>query len=44
MVVDAFVYMYVVGAGLAFGVGTVAWIGWKMIQRSNRKTKRKAVV
>lgn len=46
MVVDAFVYMYVVGSGTALGVGTVVFIGWKIVQRSNKKVtkKRKAVI
>lgn len=45
MVVDAFFYMFVVGAGTASGVGVVALIGWKIVQRSNNKRlKRRAVV
>ncbi|MBU8905579.1 hypothetical protein [Desertibacillus haloalkaliphilus] len=49
MVVDAFIYFVAIGSGTATGVGIVAWIGWKIIQRSNRKgnvekNKRKAVV
>lgn len=43
MVVDAFMYMYFVGAGTALGVASVAFLGWKVVQRSNRKkTKRGA--
>lgn len=48
MVVDAFIYMYFIGAGVTAGAGTVAFIGWKVVQRSLRKqektVKRKAVV
>ena len=36
---DAFIYMYVVGAGTAAGVGTVLFIGWKIW---NRQAKKKA--
>lgn len=35
--VDAFIYMYFVAAGAALGVATIAWIAWKVVQRSNRK-------
>lgn len=42
MVVDAFIYMYFVGAGTALGVATVAWIGWKVVNRQkNKVVKRK---
>lgn len=42
MVVEAFIYMYFVGLGTALGVGTVVFIGWKFLQRSNKKNiKRK---
>lgn len=42
MVVEAFIYMYFVGLGTALGVGTVAFMGWKVVQRSNnKKVKRK---
>ena len=34
---DAFLYMYVVGAGTSLGVATVIFGGWKVYQRSNRK-------
>lgn len=37
MVVDAFFYMYFVGAGTSAGVGTIVFIGWKVVQRSNKK-------
>lgn len=43
MVVDAFMYMYVVGAGTAFGVATVAFVSWKVVQRSNNKPKKKKI-
>ncbi|MFP7202629.1 hypothetical protein SFC08_16790 [Lysinibacillus halotolerans] len=40
--VEAFIYMYFVGLGTALGVGTVAFMGWKVVQRSNnKKVKRK---
>lgn len=42
--VDAFIYMYFLGLGAALGVGTVAWIGWKVVERSNnKKSKKKGV-
>lgn len=45
MVVDAFFYMFTLGAGAATGVGVVAFFGWKVVQFSNRKKKqRKAVI
>ncbi|GGJ63384.1 hypothetical protein GGR02_001396 [Anoxybacillus voinovskiensis] len=46
MVVDAFFYMFTLGAGAASGVGVVAFFGWKVVQFSNRKKKqqRKAVI
>ncbi|KIQ93628.1 hypothetical protein LH47_02309 [Anoxybacillus thermarum] len=45
MVVDAFFYMFTLGAGAASGVGVVAFFGWKLVQFSNRKKKpRKAVI
>lgn len=34
---DAFVYMFFVGSGVASGVAVVAWVGWKVVQRSNNK-------
>lgn len=44
--VEAFMYMYVVGAGTAFGVATVVFVSWKVYQRSAKgsnpmKKKRK---
>ena len=40
--VEAFIYMYFVGLGTALGVGTVAFMGWKVVQKSNnKKMKRK---
>lgn len=41
MVVNAFIYMYFVGAGTALGVATVALLSWKVYQRMNRKSKKK---
>lgn len=41
MVVDAFFYMFTLGAGAASGVGVVAFFGWKIVQFSNRKTSKK---
>lgn len=38
----AFVYFFVIGAGAASGVGVVAWIGWKIVARAQRKQSRKA--
>ncbi|MFC5732175.1 hypothetical protein [Cytobacillus gottheilii] len=34
---EAFMYMYVVGAGTAAGVGTVAFIGWKVWSKQSKK-------
>ncbi|AIF45731.1 hypothetical protein X953_19845 (plasmid) [Virgibacillus sp. SK37] len=39
--VDAFIYMYFVGAGTAFGVATVAGISWKVVQRNKNKQPKK---
>lgn len=36
---DAFVYMYVVGAGTSLGIATVAYLSWKVVKRSNKKMK-----
>lgn len=45
MVVDAFIYFFFIGAGTASGVGAVALIAWKIVQRSNHKmSKRRGVV
>ncbi|MGG1657247.1 MULTISPECIES: hypothetical protein [Geobacillus] len=47
MVVDAFFYMFTLGAGAAAGVGVIAFLGWKIVQFSNRKAKkqqRRAVI
>lgn len=43
--VDAFIYMFVIGSGTALGVAVVGFLSWKVIQRSNKpKTvKRKGV-
>ena len=35
-----FVYFFFLGAGLATGVGVVAWVGWKIVQRSQRKREK----
>jgi len=40
MVVDAFFYMYFVGSGTAAGVGSIVFIAWKIVQRSNNKNKK----
>lgn len=41
---DAFIYMYVVGAGTASGVATVAFISWKIYKRvNNKKPKQRKV-
>ncbi len=34
-------YMYFVGAGTALGVATVAFMGWKVVKRSNNKQGRR---
>ncbi|OKO97017.1 MULTISPECIES: hypothetical protein [Geobacillus] len=39
--VDAFFYMFTLGAGAASGIGVVAFLGWKIVQFSNRKTLKK---
>lgn len=42
MVVDAFIYMYFVGAGTALGIASVAWLSWKVVLKSKKKkTKNK---
>jgi len=41
MVVDVFIYMYFVGAGIALGIGTIVLIGWKIFQRSQKKRKKR---
>lgn len=39
---DAFIYMYVVGAGTAAGVATVGLIAWKIVTRAkNPQVKKK---
>lgn len=38
---EAFIYMYVVGAGTALGVASVAWIAWKVVQRDAKKITKK---
>lgn len=40
MVVDAFFYMYFVGAGTSAGIATIAFVGWKVVQRSKNKLKK----
>lgn len=40
--VDAFFYMYFVGAGTALGVATVAYFSWKVVtKQKNKAGKRK---
>lgn len=43
---EAFLYFYFIGAGTAAGVASIAWIGWKVVQRGSKRDarKRKAVV
>lgn len=41
MVVDAFIYMFFVGAGTAAGVASIAFVSWKVVQRSNNKPNKK---
>lgn len=38
---EAFIYMFVVGAGTSLGVATIGFISWKVVIRSNNKTTRK---
>lgn len=41
---EAFIYMFFVGAGTSAGVAVVAFLSWKVFQRSqNKPTKRKVV-
>ncbi|WP_208592330.1 hypothetical protein [Gracilibacillus suaedae] len=43
--VDAFFYMFVVGAGTSAGVASVVFVSWKVYQRSaNKQPKRKRKV
>lgn len=45
MVVDAFLYMYVVGLGLSLGVATVVFIAFKIYQKNKvGKKKRKGIM
>ncbi|WP_017473318.1 hypothetical protein [Amphibacillus jilinensis] len=39
--VDAFVYMFVVGAGTSLGVAVIAFLSWKIVQKSNAKHTKK---
>jgi hypothetical protein len=41
MVVEAMIYMYFVGFGIAAGIATAALISWKLWQRINKPKKRK---
>lgn len=41
---EAFIYMYVVGAGTAAGVATVAFFGWKIFKKSNNKKPKQRKV
>jgi hypothetical protein len=43
-VVDAFVYMFFVGAGTAAGVAVVGLITWKIVKSSNNKIKKRGIV
>lgn len=38
---EAFIYMYVVGAGTSLGVATIAFISWKVFNRSKNKAMKK---
>lgn len=38
---EAFIYMFVVGAGTSLGVATIAFISWKVVQKSNNKIIKK---
>lgn len=40
MVVDAFIYMYFVGAGTSAGVATVGLLTWKIYQKMNHTRKQ----
>lgn len=44
MVVDAFIYMYVVAFGASLGVGTTVLIGWKVYKRSKKNDKKPSFV
>lgn len=37
MVVEAFIYMFFVGAGTALGVASVVFLSWKVYQRTKNK-------
>lgn len=39
--VDAFIYMFFVGAGTTAGAATVGLITWKIVQKSNNKVAKK---
>lgn len=39
--VDAFIYMYFIGAGTTLGVATIAFISWKVVIRSKNKTSKR---
>lgn len=46
MVVEAFVYMFFVGSGVTSGAACVAFVSWKVYQRSTKgsvKKKRQGV-
>jgi len=42
MVVDAMIYMYFIGLGVAGGVATVGFISWKIYKRLNNQVPKKA--
>ncbi|MBM7543259.1 hypothetical protein [Amphibacillus cookii] len=39
--IDAFIYMFVVGSGTSLGVAVIALASWKFVQRSKKKEKKK---
>lgn len=41
MVVDAFIYMYFVGAGTSAGIASIGLLTWKIVQRSKNKVGKK---
>ena len=46
MVVDAYIYMFFVGSGLATGFALVGFITWKIVSRSihNNPTEKRGIV
>lgn len=42
---EAFIYFFFIGSGTATGFAVVAFISWKVVQRSQRKqTRKKGVI